>query len=364
MIDNESLPPMDDIQDQGQTEQELLDAVMKNSPIMDEVDIPLPEEEVSEVDPVESDEEVEDPESEEVVSEETEEEVEESEEEEVEGDAAEAATEVDVYTADDLDLDAKLAVKIDGEELEVSFGDLIKGYTTEQSLSKKGRELGEARKALDEERAAKLGELESIVDASVSMIAQQENAFSKQYHAIEAQIEKARADGDTYEVNELKDRREQAQKNYWAARNRREQVVKEAEQQRMRQQEEAFNAEIANFQEVIPNLIPDFNEEVAMKIRDFAIENGIDEELLSSVTSPEIVKFIDDYRRLKQGVSKGVAKRKAAPVKKVPAKKAASPKKKAADKANMTKARAFREDASPEDHMAFLKQHASKSLKL
>ena len=35
----ESLPVMDDVQaaDQGQTEQDLLDAVMRNSPIMEEV---------------------------------------------------------------------------------------------------------------------------------------------------------------------------------------------------------------------------------------------------------------------------------------------------------------------------------------
>ena len=39
MIDNESLPVSDDVQDQGPSEQELLDAVMQNSPIMDEVSV-------------------------------------------------------------------------------------------------------------------------------------------------------------------------------------------------------------------------------------------------------------------------------------------------------------------------------------
>ena len=65
-MDNESLPGSDDIQpvDAGQTEQDLLDAVMRNSPIMEEVAPPLPTEEVLEADPAES--ELEDPESEEV----------------------------------------------------------------------------------------------------------------------------------------------------------------------------------------------------------------------------------------------------------------------------------------------------------
>ena len=59
----ESLPVTDDVQatDQGQTEQDLLDAVMRNSPIMDEIAPPLPKEEALEADPAETDEE--DPES-------------------------------------------------------------------------------------------------------------------------------------------------------------------------------------------------------------------------------------------------------------------------------------------------------------
>ena len=108
---------------------------MANSPIMDEVAPPLPEEEEIVQDPEESD--VEDPEdeSEEAVSEE-EEEVEEDEEEVEDEDADDesATQEADVFTSDDLDLDAKVLVKVDGEEQEVSFGDLMKGYQTDAHL--------------------------------------------------------------------------------------------------------------------------------------------------------------------------------------------------------------------------------------
>ena len=360
MIDNESLPT-DDVQNQGQSEAELLDAVMKNSPIMEEVGVPLPEEEVAEDDPVEPDEEVEDPASEEVVSEDDGEEVEESEEED-QGEDAAATQEPDIYTADDLDLEAKVAVKIDGEETEVSFGDLIKGYTTEQSLSKKGRELGEARKALDAEREEKFSQLEQMAQASVAMLSNTENAYAKQYHDLEAQIEKARANGDTYEMGELKDKRELSQKRYWAARNQRESMVKQVEEQRQKVQQDKFQQDIANFQEVIPDLIPDFDEKVATSIRDFAIEEGIDSALLDSVVDPAVVKFINDYRVLKQGVNAGKAKRKAAPTKKVPARKATPVKKKEQDREKMVKARAFKEDASVDDQMDFLRQHARRSL--
>ena len=359
MIDNESLPPQDDVQSQGPSEQDLLDAVMANSPIMEEAGVPLPVEEEIEEDPVESDEEVEDPESEEVVSEDDEEV--EAEEEEVES-ADDSSTQSEAYALDDLE-EFDVVVKIDGEETSVSIQDLVKGYTTEQSLSKKGRELGEARKALDEERAEKLGEIEAVSAATQQALLGPENAAAKRFHDFEAQIDKARANGDAYEVNELKDKREQAQKQYWQIRQRREQLIEQTAAATQKAKEEEFQQQLTHFQEVIPEMIPDFNEDTAMQIRDFAVEQGIAEDLLDSVVDPRIVKFIDDYRRLKQGVSKGAAKRKAAPTKKaLPAKKAKPAARKSADKEKMVKARAFKDGASSEDQMDFLRQYASKSL--
>ena len=366
MSDAQDSTQMDDIPavDNGPTEQELLDAVMKNSPIMDEVAPPLPDEEEIVEDPDESVDE--DPETEEAVSEEEEEVEEEVEEAEDEDAGDEPATqEADVFTAEDLDLDAQVVVKIDGEEQTVSFGDLLKGYQTDAHLSKKGRELSEAQKALDTEKEEKLAEVEALAGASNAILNNAEQAFSKQYHDLEAKIAKARADGDTYELGELKDKREQAQKSYWAARQRREQLTEHFSKQKQEQQQKVFEQQLHEFHEKIPEMIPDFDEKVASDIRDFAIAEGIDTTLLDSVVDPAVVKFIDDYRRLKSGVKKGVAKRKAVPAKKaVPTKKAPPARKKAADKAKMVKARAFKEDASQEDQMDFLRQYASKSLNL
>ena len=361
---NESLPISDDIHavdSNGQTEQQLLDAVMQNSEFLN-AEGSLPVEEVPEVDPVEAEE---DPESVEAVSEEVEEEVEDAQEEEVEGDAADAATESDIFNTEDLDLDAQVSVKIDGEETAISFGDLIKGYSTEQSLSKKGRELGEARKALESERAEKLGELDNITAASNALLLTNEQALAKQYGELEAEIEKARKDDDTYTLSELKDKREQVQKEYWGHRNKREQLTAAVEKQKQEQQEKVWTEQINYFHQEIPNLIPDFNDKVAEDIRSFAIDEGINPDILNQITDPKIVKFVDDYRRLKTGVNKGVAKRKAIPTKKaVPTKKAKPATVKAQNAEKMVKARAFKENASTEDQMAFLRNHASKSLNL
>jgi len=359
---NEVSTQSDDTSSSGPTEQELLDAVMKNSPIMDEA-VPLPAEETEQVDPEESSEEV-DPVEEEAVSEETEEEKVEEEVTEGEDAPEEGATqEPEVYELEDLD-DFTVNLKIDGEVTPVKLSDMAKGFSTEQSLSKKGRELGEARKALDAEKEEKLKELSDVSQAAAGMLMQGEQEFAKEYHELEKQIEKARKDNDTFELGELKDKREQVQAKYWNARKQREGMLEQVQKFQQEQADKAWQEQLDHFHKEIPNLIPDFNDKVANDIREFAVNDiGLSADTLNSIADPKIVWALNDYRQLKQNVAKGTAKRKVIPTKKaVPTKKAAPAKKKANDKAAMIKARAFKENATADDHMAFLKQHASNTL--
>lgn len=358
-----TLPGMDDMPAAEPTEQALLDAVLRGSDFLKDShqEVPLPDEEDLVEVPDDSTEE--DDDVDEAVSGE---ENEFDEDDDVDEDADdESATQDDtVFTSDDLDLDAKVMVKIDGEERAVSFGDLLKGFQTDAHLSKQGRELGEARKALEEERATKLQELEKASTLSNAVLMGAEQVKAKEYHDIETQIKKARDDGNTYEVNDLKDKREQVQSEYWEARRNREGMQTKWEEQQKQYADEQLNQQLSAFAETIPSLIPDFNDEVAMSIREFALTEGIGEGLLDSVIDPMVVKFIDDYRRLKQGVNKGTAKRKAAPAKKaIPVKKSKAPATKKQNAEDMRKARAFRENSSDADQMAFLRDFASKSLK-
>jgi len=340
----------------SRTEEQLLADIVANSEftqsLPNEQDVP----ELDTEEPVEKD-----PKTEEAETEEVEEEVE-TEEEEATAEDDSSTQEAEVYTPDDLDLDAKVAIKIDGEETEVSFSDLIKGYSTEQHLSNEGRKLGEARKQLDEEYGKKFQEINDLGQASSAILYREEQALAKEYHDIESQIEQARKDGDTYEVNELKDKREQAQKNYWNARNNREQLVKQVQTQVEDQNTQQWNAQLEYFNKAIPEIIPDFNEKTATAIREFAIAEGIQPEILDTITDPVIVKFVDDYRRLKQGISKGSAKRKASVVKKAPVRKAKTRSQKEIDQETKIRQRAFAEDASNDDQMAFLRGLAEKSL--
>ena len=315
-----------------------------------------------ELDPEES-EEVETQESEEAVSEEVEEEVQPKEEEVPVEDAAPAATqESELYSQDDLDLDAKVSVKIDGQETEVSFGDLIKGYSTEQSLSNKGRELGDARKKLDEEYQGKLSELDNMSKASLAVLYSEEKAKADQYHKLEEKITEARKDGDSYNLTDLKDQREQAQKEYWEARNKRENLGKAVQQQQQKQMQEAWQQNLDHFQKTIPTLIPDYNDTRAKQIREFALKEGISEDVLNSIVDPAIVKFVDDYRQLKQGVNKGAVKRKALPVKKAPVKKSKTVTQQKTDAKKVLRSKVLSGEGNSSDEKDFLRAMAERSL--
>ncbi len=344
--------------DTSQTEEALLADIIRNSDFVDT----LPDEQVPQLDAEDSDEE--DPDTlDEADNVDDDEEVETDEEETTDADD-ESTQEADVYTTDDLDLEAQVLVKIDGEEVAVSFSDLIKGYSTEQHLSNKGRELGDARKEMEAEYNDKAEQIQAMSQASAAILYSAEQSYSKEYHDIEAKIQIARDEGDTYEVNELKDKREQVQKQYWEARNQREGMVEAVQKQAEEQTAKAWQEQLNHFQETIPTMIPDFNEETALAIREFAEEEGISGELLDTVVDPTIVKFVDDYRRLKQGVTKGQAKRKTTTVKKAPIKKAKTRTQKQVDEAERVRQRALSEDSSNEDQMAFLRSMANRSLNL
>jgi len=354
----DSTPPRDDsIATDSRTEEALLADIVRNSDFVES----LPNEQVPEEDTAET--ELEDPNTEEAVETEEIEEEDNSEEvaPEVEDDSN-STQDTSVFTPEELDLDSQVSIKIDGKETNVSFSDLIKGYSTEQSLSNKGRELGDARKQLEEEFGKRFEDLQSISQASAAMLYKDEQALAKEFHDIEKQIEKARDSGDTYELSELKDKREQKQKLYWDARKNRESLIQGVQKQTETRNKEIWDKQIKYYQETIPKLIPNYNEETLKSIRDFAVAEGISEQTLDSIADPQIVKFVDDYRRLKQGATSGAAKRKTVSVKKVPIKKSKTKDQKKLDKESLIRKKAMSKNSSQEDQMAFLKNIAERSL--
>ena len=347
------------------SEADLLASIMQNSPFTDDVD-PLPGAEVPSLDSSDDEEGLIDPEElteevdevEEVESDEDtpEEDADESEEDES------ATDESEVYAPDDLDLDLQVEVTIDGEKTPVSMGEIIKGYQTEKHLSKKGRELGEARKKHDEEVGQAMSQLETLGSLAIQEMSSKEDTFSKAYHKTEQMIAAARKDGDKYKVDELKDKREEYQKAYWTAKNAREAKLAEAMAHHGQLQQQTQAKATERFMSEVVELIPGFTESDGEALADFAIGEGLPAEVIPHIQFAPIIKMFNDYKNMKQGVSKGAVKRKKSVVNVASTKKSTPAATKKASKDKMIKARAFKDGASKEDHMDFLKSHAKRSL--
>jgi len=314
----------------------------------------LPEDDDYEADPEESVEDI--PVPDDAEEDETLEQDDDTLEEEDGGEDDEESTQdADLLTEEDIDWEYKVPVKIDGVELHLTLEELRKGYATDQSLSKKGNKISEQRKEFETEQSSKLEELSGLANVLQEQLQQEENGLASEFHAIEEKIKAARKDGNSYELSELKDQRETAQEDYWNARKKREGVAtavqeKQAQQQSLNQTELSakFNTEIAE-------LVPTFQED-AEAIQKFAIEEGIPQELLPLIADASVIKFIDDYRKLKSKATTGAVKRKATPkAKSAPIKKGPSRTTQKAKANSKVRNKVLDGSGSQEDQMSFLR---------
>lgn len=362
MAEDNSSTRRDDVLDNSSSEDQMLADILSRSEILQEAGIvPFPEEsqpetELMDSDETGTDEDLEDP----VESAEYEDDVESDDDEEKvsdkkDGDAE--ATEVENYSLDDLE-DIMVTHKIDGEEVTRPLSEWIAGSATKQHLSKQGREIGEARKALEAERTQKLGEIETLASIVANEVYTEEMTHQKKYHEISQKLATAQREGDTYEIGELLQEQTKSQSEYWSARNKRETLYAQVNQQKQQLQQQQFAESVKHFNDTITNVIPDWDASIQQSVRDFALEEGLPEALINVVSDPALVKFVDEFRRLKKGIESGAKKRAKVPAKKMLAIKPASPDKRKQDRESTIKARAFKKDASNEDQIAFLKKFA------
>jgi len=280
---------------------------------------------------------------------ETEEDAEEAEEDEDEDDS----TQDDLPSEDDIDWDYKVPVKVDGEVTHLTLTELRKGFATDQHLSKKGREVSELEKSLKEEYSSKTNQALELGNVLATQLQSEEDSLASDYHDLETKIEKARKDGDTYELNDLKDKRETAQKDYWAARNKRETLVSTVQQRQQEQFQTQVDELMAKFNEDIKTVVPDFDQ---VAVREFALAEGIPEDFLDIIMDANVVKFVDDYRKLKQKSTKGSVKRKTAPkAKGVPTKRKSTAKQREARDAQALRQNVLKGNSGEASELEFLK---------
>ena len=341
----------------NKTEDQMLADLLRTSDFTKDLDLggALPEEQTEVPTPLESNEDV-DQEAPEVVENE---EVEEAVEETEEGEDDTSTDTPEVYSIEDLD-DIQITHKIDGEEVTMPLSDWVKGSATQQSLSNKGRELGDARKQLDTERAEKIGQIEGVLEAANSILSKAEEGHAKDYHGYTEEIKKARDEGDSLLVSELKDKQDVAKEKYFEAQTEKNKLLETAKSQKAEVEQKAFQEKLETFGKEVTKAIPDWNENVAKDIRQFAIDRKIPEEIINSMVDVNVIKMVDDLRRLEKAKATGTVKRKAAPVKATPVKKSRSmEQKKEAANADLRN-NVLSGKATKTDQDAFLKNLVSK----
>jgi len=269
----------------------------------------------------------------------------------------------DMLDPSEYDLDNLLVnVKINGEEHIVSVNDVIKGYSTEQSLGAKGREFGEERKAFEAEKANYSQEVTALASAASEQLMSNEKYWEQQYVTIEKERETARDDGDTYQAQELKEKLGEAQEQYWNARKQRESLTTAAKSRESNMDQQMLARGVAQFNATIHEHIEDWSDDVAVSVREFALAEGLPQSLLAVVTDPSIIKFVDDYRRMKTNVSTGAKKRAKVATKKAPPKKGQSSSQKDQTRKLSTRNKVLSGNGNANDEKDFLRALASRSL--
>jgi len=249
------------------------------------------------------------------------EEGEEEEEVEDEDESEDATQEDDTDELDDseIDMDFSVPVKIDGENSTVTMAELITNYQTKQHQSKKGDELAKQTKELADAKE------ESMMYANINaqLLGNEDEKDLNILKGLQEKVDKA-YDEDDYDAGKLNRQLDKAKEEYSKRKGNRDSIMQTMGNKMQGQQVEAFNQQVESFKTEIPNLVPDWSEEVALKNREFALSLGLGEQLVDSIVDPTVVAVIDGYRRLKESTSKGAIKRKKVAVKRVPTKKPVS----------------------------------------
>ena len=241
-------------------------------------------------------------------------------------------------------MDFKVPVKIDGEQSEVSMEELVANYQTKQSQSKKGDELAEQAKVLEQTREQ--AEIYARVNAE---LLQREDAKDQSVlKHLQDQVDKA-FEEDDYQASKLNNKLGKAKEEYSTRKASRNNLLQGMSQQLGQQAQEQFGKQVEHFNQVVPELIPDWSEDVAMSNRKFALSIGLDERMVDSIVDPMMIKAIDSYRRLSENSSKGTAKRKQTPVKRVPTKKPVAAKTKKSNRVDAARKNANKGRASEQD---------------
>lgn len=195
------------------------------------------------------------------------------------------------------------AVKVNGEEVQVTFDELLSGYSRQSDYTRKSQELAERRKA---------------VEALEQQISEERAQYEQLLPAMRQQLEQqmqAEPDWDKlYEKNPIEATK--LERQWRKAKEQREAQIRavEAEQQRvagLRQQQmnQQVQKQLQAEQERLPTLIPEWkNPEVAKReaadIREFLLSKGFAENDVNNITHAGVVALARNAMLFERGREK------------------------------------------------------------
>jgi hypothetical protein len=324
---------------EGLSENEMLDALAGD--FFEEED--LPEQEVDDTEEaVEEGDDAETDETEELEGEEQEEDTEESE------DDGEDLPENDSEGDSELDLDYLVAVKVDGEESEVSMKELIRGYQTAAHANKKSIDASEQlRKA-----QALAQESTALKEENAKLLSTTVDAEQRQLAAYDRKIQQLIADDDMYELPKWQEARRVKAREIEETKTKAAQL----DQESRAEQEMSYNSNLQAYKEQaveqlnskVPGWEKSYDEVVNWAVKDLGLPDFAD------VVDPDVIALMYDYKTLKDGKKSAVTKRKRAPVKSVKANKSVNKNAKAKEKADVLRKKVLKGEASESQQEDFL----------
>ena len=228
------------------------------------------------------------PEPEEATPTEEEESTEETQDESLEEESEEESEEEESEESDDEGEEEFLyAVKVDGEEQEVTLDELLKGYSRQSDYTKKTQELSQDRKEIEEakstydsELAKMQGERQHYIN-SISQILQNSSNNLNEYNKINWDALK---EDDPIEYVKMKEDFREGKEKMQALDQQRQVAMQQQQAEVQKVQQEAVQSERAKLVEAMPEWgDPDKQKELATDVKSYALTQGFSEEELNSL---------------------------------------------------------------------------------
>jgi len=201
---------------------------------------------------------------------------EESEEEEAEESDEEGEEEPDLY-----------AVKVDGEEVEVTFDELLKGYSRQSDYTKKTQELSQGRKEIEEAKSTYDSALTQMQHerqhyvTQLNQILQNSSNNLQEYDKIDWKTLK---EDDPIEYVKLREDYRDGKDKMQALDQQRQMAMQQQQAEAQKVQKEAIQAERGKMIEALPEWgDPDKQKELATNVKSYALTQGFSEEELNSL---------------------------------------------------------------------------------